>query len=317
MNIVKGIRSNRSKVTVGIVACVLLVSAVVILFIFTPLGRSEIPPLDSPEECANKPVKGKLVLNVEETELPEISEKITVYEYEPLLKDEKEIQEFAARLGITAELEFYDKDKEYDNLDVYSVRQGDLGISYYSNTGEILFRNHALHGRELPGIPSKEESKAFALQVINELGLFPDGCNIVGTGGEIRIRGNDDGSQTSTYIDRDVAFSPKLDGIKIIGRGMELRVTIGTMGEFTGLTGPLRNIKPYKEYKVKSIDEAARDAQDGNNTMNLYSDVKDPEVTEVKLLYYADPAEPENKYLQPVYALTGPDTCIYVPAIKQ
>ncbi|MBU4240663.1 MAG: hypothetical protein KKE43_04095, partial [Actinobacteria bacterium] len=79
----------------------------------------------------------------------------------------------------------------------------------------------------------------------------------------------------------------------------------------------MRNVVPDGEYDSKSVEEAIKDAQSGKGTMNLYSDIENPEVTRVELIYYADPAEMENKYLIPAYSLTGPDTCIYVPAIKQ
>jgi len=311
---------SKRHVVIGMLLVAVAAAAVVLALAFIPGGSSEIPPLDAPGECANKPVQGKLTINVEDEDLPQTPEKMTVYCLEPIVKTEEEIQELAAKFGVT-DIERSHKEISSKEYDSYQGMKGDkiescLAFGYDLTDGSFNFQNHAKYGKENPDLPTKDESRGIALETLENLGLLPDEAYVSGTGGQERetIR---DGEWVKFFLHRDVIISRKLDGCYIIGPGMRIKVSLGTNGELIGLDSTVRNPVPYKEYKTKSAEDALRDAQNGKKTMNLHPEVEDPEVTKVEILYYADPAKPENKYLQPVYCFTGPQTCIYVPAIKQ
>lgn len=106
-------------------------------------------------------------------------------------------------------------------------------------------------------------------------------------------------------------------GCDIVGPGMATRVTIGEGGEMLEVSSSMNDMVPMGSFPVKTLEEATRDAQQGTGSMNLHPEVVDPVVTEVGIVYYADPATESNKVLQPVYVFRGPDTCIYVPATEK
>ncbi|MCG2794335.1 MAG: hypothetical protein L6427_00385 [Actinomycetia bacterium] len=115
---------TKKHVVLGILVVVAAVAAVVLALAFLPGGSSGIPPLDAPEECANKPVQGKLTVSVDEEELPRVPEKLTVCELEIIAKTREEIQELAAKLGISEELKFEKRSSE--EYDYYEAGEGDL-----------------------------------------------------------------------------------------------------------------------------------------------------------------------------------------------
>ncbi|MCG2794337.1 MAG: hypothetical protein L6427_00395 [Actinomycetia bacterium] len=311
---------TRKHIIIGILIAAVATVAVVLAMAFLLGGSPGILPLDAPGECANKPVQGKLILNVEDEDLPQTPEKMTVYCLEPIVKTEEEIHELAAKFGIT-DIERSHKEIDSREYDSYQGMKGDrietcLAFGYDVIDENFNFENHAKYGRENPNLPTKDESRGIALDTLESLGLLPDEAYVSGTGGE-QTETIRDGEWVKFFDHRNVIISRKLDGHYVIGPGMRIKVSLGTNGELIGLDSTMRNPVPHKEFKTKSIEDAIRDAKKGKNTMNLHPEVKDPEVTKVEILFYADPAKPENKYLQPVYCLTGPETCIYVPAIKQ
>lgn len=283
-----------------------------------------IPGLDVPGG-ADKPVKGKLSLNVKEENLPEIPDEMLVYKFDKIAKNEEQIKELAAKFGLTGELkkDFAKREdpaglKKHDH---YYVKEGEIGtgrhMQYFINTGNYLYIHEAKYGHENHNLPTTDECRSIALETLENLGLLPDDAFVAGTGGILTSTGPQ-GEPGRVYFDhRDVMISRRAGGYPIAGPGMEIVVSLGTNGELVGIDSMMRELVPYKGYKVKSVEQAVKDAEKGSGTMNLHPEVEDPEVTKVEIIYYADPAKPENKYLQPVYCFTGPETCIYVPAIKQ
>ena len=311
--------SGNKKIVILIASIVAVaIAAIVVVVIVVGESGGAVPSLDVPAEAANKPVKGELKVEVEKENLPEVPEKLNVYKLEQIAKNRKEIQELAGKFGITEELKLRKfGDGKPDDYDSYAIRQGDLGFKYFIHTGMIDFKNRSKYGQENPDIPSKDECIPIATEHLKRLGLLPEEAYISGTGGGQIREAERDGKPVAFYLHRTITFSRKIDGREIKGPGMFIDVSLGTAGELVGILSTMRNVVPDREYESKSVEEAIKDAQRGKGTMNLYSDIENPEVTRVELIYYADPAEKENKYLIPVYSLTGPDTCIYVPAIKQ
>ena len=281
-----------------------------LFFLVSRVSRVTIS-LDAPAEAANKPVEGKIKIDLGTMENLRVPEKVSVYEYKGVASSFEEIEEIARKLGVS------DKLKPDSNIeDLYSASNGMISFDYHSDDPSYIWRDKAKYGMENPDLPTKEESRVIATRVLRELGLLPDEAYVCATGG-VEEETERDGENVKFFLYRDVIFSRKLDGYYVIGPGMRIKVSLGTNGELIGLDSTIRNLVPYKEYETKSIEDALRDAQRGKNTMNLHPEVEDPEVTKVEILYYADPASPENKFLQPVYCFSGPETCIYVPAIKQ
>ncbi|MFH1149267.1 MAG: hypothetical protein V1748_02205 [Actinomycetota bacterium] len=287
-------------------------------------GGAAVLPLDAPPEAANKPVKGRLVLTAKD--IPQAPYRLTVYRFEQIADGAAEIQMLARKFGINHEIQ-RDEIKlkgsfQYEDYDSYYAIEGDQNFGrifhYYYNNGNYQFWIGSKYGQENPDLPSVEESGRIAMSTLEELGLLPHEAYVSMIGGPQReTLHHDDGQVTKIRLQRDVEISRKADGRPIVGPGMRIMVSLGTDGELIGVDSTMRNLVPYKKFEVKSLKEAIEDAEKGNNTMNLHPDVENPEVSRVELIYYADPSKTTNQFLQPVYCLSGPETCIYVPAIKQ
>lgn len=309
---------KRKKLLLALAVAATAFIAVLLSLLLFQFGGAGIPPLDAPPEAAGKPVRGKLVIEIPKEKMPKAPEKVNVYRFEPIADSEREIEEFAARFGIP---EITREVGKSDGGVFYIGSVGDrietsLSFFYGVSDGHLNYQDHAKLRKENPNLPSDDEIEGIALRTLERLGLLPDEAYVSGTGGleEATFR---DGQPVKYWRYRNVVVSRKVDGFYIIGPGMEVKVSLGTDGELVKLDSMMRELVPFREYPAKSLEEAIVDAQKGRETMNLYPEVVNPVVKKAEILYYADPAKPENKYLQPVYALTGPETCIYVPAIKQ
>ncbi|MBU1671061.1 MAG: hypothetical protein KKF41_04155 [Actinobacteria bacterium] len=305
-------------------ALVAVVGTAIVLVMFLG-GGNAVPPLDAPPEAANKPVKGSLLLTAKEA--PQVPEVLTVYRLEQIAKNRKEIEELAKEFDLVQPIKLDElgagsrsSGVEHEEFDNYYAREGDPNIGrifhYYFRTGNYEFWIGSKYGEENPDLPTVEEAGALAMHALEERGLLPDEAFVSTIGGPQAETIIDD-QYRKFLLQRDVEISREVDGRTIVGPGMRIMVSLGTDGELIGVDSTMRNLVPYKKFEVKSLEEAIEDAEKGNDTMNLHPDVENPEVSRVELIYYADPSKTTNQFLQPVYCLSGPETCIYVPAIKQ
>lgn len=280
-----------------------------------------VPGLDVPGG-ADKPVKGKLVLCVIEENMAKPPERLKVYRLEFPYKSKRDFEELAGKFGMSGVAE----ETEYPSGGtLITILDGDLELHCEPDDGKFNFVVKSKYESGStpdnphptpPELPPEEELGEIAIQRMKEVGLLPPEVIVTGTGGN-RVQSEKDGVPYDYWRYRIVYLSRKLDGYRVVGPGMEQRVYLWTGGELIAVFSSYREPVPVGEYRAKSIEEATAEAEEGKGAMNLHADVEDPLVNTVEILYYADPATPENKILQPVYCFSGPETCIYVPAIKQ
>lgn len=274
-----------------------------------PVKRTPEQNEDAPAFTRNKPIHGKINNVIKDT--AGIPKTMNVYECSFPLDTPEKVKEMAARFGLNGEVEVMSG----SSPSFYRVRQGeqlfvaDLEMErfYYSDqsVGKIPPPTP-------PVIPTEEEAKEMARRDLERLGLMPPDAFVAGIGGE--SAGNKDYTAPSSI---EVIFSRRLDGYEVHGPGMAIRVEYGDGKKLKSVRSSMRDLKLVGSYKVISVDEALKRAEAGKETINLYSNVKNPTVTSVIVLYYADNVSSNNhyKYLKPMYGFTGPDACIYVPMI--
>ncbi len=286
-------------------------TALCLLIIF---GRgSGLPAMGSPPAYRNKPVKGKIVLRVDEESMPILPKTVNVYRLRFPLTTVPKMEECARKFGIDTSMQFY---VQITGSKKYFAVKDELRFDCDPPCQEYRFRDKAFEGLAKVTY-SDQEIAGIALEKLFALGLLPeDGGQVTKVGGE-RVWRTEDGQEVSYYVSRRATVSRTLDGGIVIGPGMELTATFGEGGKLVELHSTMREPVIAGKYPVKSVEEAVRDAQEGKGTMNLHPEVQNPVVSLVKLIYYADPANDTNDILQPVYMLSGPDTCIYIPAVRQ
>lgn len=308
---------SMKRLTVGIGAGLMVIGAICAFMLIS--GRTHVIPFtNAPSEALNKPVKGKLAFEVKKDDVPEIPDKMTVYRFEPMFTGKADIQQLASKLGIEAEVKPGNVGGK--GGDYYSARDGEvglgIGITYMIDSQTLHMQVHPKIDAVNPDLPSREDSPRIAADALKRIGLYPEEAYHSGFVRDLVSYSDGKGQWTRHEPIRHVEFSRKLDGFPVVGPGMRILVSLGTDGELIGISSTIRKLVPYREYRTKSMEEALSDAQKGKNTMNLSPDTTNPRVNRVELLYYADPADEESRFLQPVFALTGPGASIYVPAIK-
>lgn len=312
----------------ALLLCLVVGATVTVLLVFNreepkkvvvPVRQAKIPNI-MVSSATQGPVNGKLILDIKPGQYPTVPEKMRTYNLKFPPDSTEKMQEMASRFGLTGQLQVYEKPVHendalpIDSIDYYIAENG-LHFHCYPRDGHWEFYSDN-HGIEKAGpVPSAEEAEQIAVEKLSELGLLPPEYIITGVGG-LYEETERDGKTIGFYTDREVTFSRKIDGYQARCTGFELRISLGENGEVTKLASSLRDPVPAGEYAMKSVEEAIDDAQNGRGTMNLHVDVKDPYVTSIQIIYYTDPAGGGSPFMQPVFLLSGPETCIYVPAIK-
>lgn len=203
---------------------------------------------------------------------------------------------------------------------IFTAMQGNMTFMCRPDDGQWYWVNDDVMSLSSPtNLPPDEETcKQIAVKEVERLGINkPEDISITLLGGDAITFGAPGGVQQTYMKNRQIALSRKLDGYVVIGPSMRTTVYVcGMNGQIGGVDSTMRKAVKAGSYQTKTEKEAIEDAKAGRGTINLHAEVKNPTVNKIVLMYYADPAKPENEYIQPVYCLTGPNLCIYVPAIK-
>jgi hypothetical protein len=259
----------------------------------------------------NNPVKGELNVQIDPEDLKKIPETINVYKILPMFKSEEELKEMAARFGM------------YGECSEMAIEKGDKRIGY-SWKMDCFYFNDDEEG-SAPGapidVPSKEESKKIAWKIAQEKDLLCPEAEIIATN---VTQGAGDATDNQLVPEqRTVVIGRNVDGYRVRGPGMELRIKLGNKGALCYVTDYLRKLELYGTYKIKPLEQALDEARKGIGSMNLMSNSKEdtepenPTVKDMAIFYYAELSYRENRALIPVYAFMGGDCSICVPAFGE
>jgi hypothetical protein len=153
--------------------------------------------------------------------------------------------------------------------------------------------------------PSKEESGRIAEEYLKSHNLLE---------GDAYLRAVADNISGSGVM--SVAFGRLIGGCKTWGAGAQILVRIGLGGEVVGVHKAWQELILYRQYPVKSPEEALAELQRGKG---LLMNGDTGKVKDIALRYYTSPQK--QRYVQPIYYFdcNGPQGGFYgvVPALKK
>lgn len=256
---------------------------------------------------ANVPVRGEFKVEIDPADIQEIPKTLDVYKYVPLVQSEEGFKQIASRFGLKGEMkEGYIAMEE--NGRTLSYDAGDDTLHYYD-------REASKYPMDIPDVPSEEECKEIAMDIATETGLLPPGGKVIATNKESGT--NPETGNQMNVTKRGIVIGVDIDGYRVRGHGMELRMDIGTEGLLCSICDNLRRLEYYGTFPVKPIEQALEEARTGKDTVNLEVDLENQTVTAFDFFYFSDNSYRKNGLLMPVYAFMGSDCCIYVPAVNQ
>jgi hypothetical protein len=248
------------------------------------------------------------------------SESIMVYKIKKPEITAESVQDAGSKLGFTGTAGLIDGGTKYAMLDETTdqVRQ----YSVWINSGAVeyaIVSPDKLSPDEPPTLPSEEEAIEIATNFLTQSGLMPDDAlagdvvtNSVKSGGTYNIiRQTGEGSfeiidSYDTHL--LVNFSRQINGIPVADSGgNKLGVRIGDKGEVISVLKVWREVEPYREYPIKSVEQAYNELISGKGSSNIPSGCAEITIDHVSLAYWMETLDVSQEYVLPVYAFTG--TC--------
>lgn len=258
-------------------------------------------------KSVDAPVRGQLQVKLDTGLSERLPATLRVYKLIPLVESEKDFRDIASQIGLDGEWrEGYICIKNESESLTYNPERDTLEYQ------DIQLSRYPSH---IPRVPSKEKCTEIATAYARKAALLPAGARAVATN-EMRGTNPDTGSKTHV-IKRAVVFGMEIDGYKVRGTGMGLRVYVGDRGKICSFSNNLRKLAAIGDFPVKPIEQALAEAQSGKGVISLENEIENPSVTDLDILYYCDDSNRKASLLMPVYAFIGPDCCIYVPAVNR
>ncbi len=262
--------------------------------------QTNLPAIKFPEFGGFTPDNFEIKLNVDTSHLPE---QYIVYKVVPYKVSKSTIKKLATTFGI----DLSKVKMENDKFTIWEQNGKRLCI-YNTGAYEFTAKNSDANVKET-FVPAKEECINIAKEFVEKNKLLPDTFDY-----HIKI-----GSETtfhptfnkSILIDRTVSFVPVLNGTEITGT--EFLVTIGDRGKIKEVSNYLFGVKPLKQkYALKPISDILKNLKEGVPAQWWIKPdkpgVKEIVVKHAEILYYGYigmPLEIKQKFIQPVYRLSG------------
>lgn len=248
--------------------------------------------------AVNIPVKGTLNPVINAADLARIPDSISVYQMLPVVNNEQDFRSYAQRFGISGVIQ--------RNV----IKTGEMSVSYITPLNTLEYRNDAHESSNgIQGVPGIQAARRLAWEFAQEKRLLSPSATIIASNQRFEVSPRT--NNKTMVVNRDVVIGRSIEGYDVRGPGMQLRITLGNKGKVLRATNSLRPLKLYKRYKIKPLEQALKEAQIGQNTMNLQPEIESPKVTNVSIFYYA---QYDSCTLIPVYAFMSGECCIYVPA---
>lgn len=244
-----------------------------------------------------------------EKPLPEIPAKLMLYKVVDPQVTEDMVKELMNAFNIQGKI--------INRGKVFAVREGTKELVYWKakGTGYIRFGDEAelFENDSMKKLPSEKEAEKIAERFLKENKLLPRNAFKTGTG-YIEL-GQFDPSKQETLKEIkngiQVGYGFNIGGVKVEGPGAKVSVIFGENEKIIGAYKMWRDIKPFKEKKILSPEEAcelfkkrwppeASPGQEGQAKVNVTVKIK-----EVYTTYYAYPAPETMDYLNPIYVFKG------------
>lgn len=159
----------------------------------------------------------------------------------------------------------------------------------------------------IPSRISEDECKSLASDIAKvhevDLDMFTD-IKVVPV--EYSMAPSEDGTASDPIaVAYDVYFYPIINGKSVYGVSRFV-VSLDGDGNVAGIKKQYKDIIPYQEETIISLDEAVNKLKAGEASVNVMSAYEQAEINEYNIVYYADVSSiDEQPYMQPIYCLEG------------
>ena len=176
---------------------------------------------------------------------------------------------------------------------------------------------------------SREVTLERAQQLVRQLGALPrEKVRAIYLPDEMYLQ-MPQGETRRVLVSAAVVFRRVVEGMSVEGPGGKLKVYFDMGGQPAGLLRTMRVLQPYKKMAIRSAKTVLAQIRKQPIRRQLLAGVRAVEVSRIKLVYYeGQPSQPQ-KFLQPVYMVTGVASgrvgersfsvpyCEYIPALKE
>ncbi|MCL6472649.1 MAG: hypothetical protein K6T91_07560 [Firmicutes bacterium] len=231
--------------------------------------------------------------------LPNFPEKIMVYKTRKPSVTKVSVLTQAKKLGISGVVR--------DSDLALSVRAsaGDFHMDKDTGSFDYLTKDFEHQVFPLKNVLSDKEYKRLATDFLNKNGLLKKGAVFERINRDITVTTGLSGKETKSPIMVEAVFgSKKLNGFEWVGTGPKISVYFGENGKIIGASSTWREVEPFKEYPIISIDEAVKQIRDGKAIIyDQYID-NNGMIRDAKIVYLSEPIGYNQKYVIPYYSIT-------------
>lgn len=261
-------------------------------------NNSDLPKLTVRPLDELGPTGSRLNLRISER-LPNFPEKIMVYRVRKPSVTKVSVLAQAKKLGISG-----------------TVRNSDLGLSVKTSRGDFHIakdtgsfdystKDFEHQAFPLKNVLSDAEYKRLAIDFLNKNDLLSKDAVFERINRGITTTTGLPGKKTKSPIMIEAVFgSKKLNGLEWSGTEPKISVYFGENGKIIGASSTWREVEPFKNYPIISVDEAIKQIRDGKVIIyNQYFD-NNGIIRDVKLVYLSEPIGYNQKYVIPYYSIT-------------
>jgi hypothetical protein len=254
-----------------------------------------------------------------------LDNEMMVYRVENPAVTTESVNEIGKKLGFEGGANYIDEKIKIAMLDegAEEVRQ----LSVWVNSGAVEYAivyPDKLYPLEPPNLPSEEEARQIATDLLAQSGLLPADAAIgngleaeVLAGGTYGVREKinkevaEEGEEIKQEGDEEyvthllVRFHRQIDGFPVTGSGNKFGVRIGDEGEVVAILKVWREITPYNEVVINTPQQAYQELISGTGSYYAPLDCEKVVVEQVYLAYWMEPLDQHQEYVVPVYEFKG------------
>jgi len=221
--------------------------------------------------------------------------------------------EIGRRLGFQGDAGFIDRETKIAMLDEQEDEVRQLSVWVNSGAIEYAIVSPDKLFQPSPNLPSQEEAKLIALQFLTEADLLPDNAitesiEVVSGGSVSGVKETEEGmvevkENISHWL---VRFPRQIDGLPVANSGGNtLAVRIGDRGEVINVFKLWREVEPYGEVELLSLQQAYQELISGAGERYVPFDCDKVIIEQVNLTYWMEPIDQQQEYVVPVYEFKG------------
>ncbi|WP_066635367.1 hypothetical protein [Desulfolucanica intricata] len=242
---------------------------------------------------------GSIVDLAVDTQIPDFPSNVMVYKVKKPVITKEQVLVQAEKLGVSGDV----RETSVD-LNVKSA-EGEYIVDKETGSFHYLTKEFNLQGFPLKSLLSDEEYKKLATDFLTEKGLLKENAVFKDVNKDnVYISGADSEKRSPFMI--EVRFGHKdLNGIEFNGVGPKISVYFGENGKIIGAASVWREVEPYKEYPIISVNESFNQIKAGKATIYDVRPNDKGTVKNVKLMYMSDPVGYNQEFVIPYYQITG------------